>query len=192
MGDGGYEVTRIHNDAEAAAAPFEAAIREAVRLLDCLGETRAGIAELTGLSLPRGRSGLSDAVSDGLCERFQARWPEPGESPPLATVSTPQQPPYTRGSTQYVHESLAQVRVTLPCVPGPDGGWWWWCVTVSMQSGRSRPPLGTGAVDEATGERRRVSSAILPLLYLRGLSTGGLRADVGEVPRLGGCSGSAS
>jgi hypothetical protein len=55
------EVERIHRDAEAAAAPFEASIREAVRALDVLGETRAGIAGLTGLSLPRIRDYLAEA-----------------------------------------------------------------------------------------------------------------------------------
>jgi len=56
------EVARIQKDAEAAAAPFEATICEAVRALDCLGETRAGIAGLTGLSLPCVRDYLSDTV----------------------------------------------------------------------------------------------------------------------------------
>lgn len=56
------EVERIHRDAEAAAAPFEASIHDAVRALDRLGETRAGIAGLTGLSLPRIRDYLAEAV----------------------------------------------------------------------------------------------------------------------------------
>ena len=60
------EVERIHRDAEAAAAPYEASIREAVRALDRQGETRAGIAGLTGLSLPRVRDYLSDAASNAL------------------------------------------------------------------------------------------------------------------------------
>lgn len=56
------EVERIHRAAEAAAAPFEAAIRESVRSLDRLGETRPGIAGLTGLSASRVRECLSDDV----------------------------------------------------------------------------------------------------------------------------------
>jgi len=56
------EVERIHRDAEAAAAPFQASIRDAVRAPDNLGETRAGIAGLTGLSLPRIRDYLAEAV----------------------------------------------------------------------------------------------------------------------------------
>ncbi|WP_194909693.1 hypothetical protein [Catenulispora rubra] len=54
------EVERIHAEAEVAASPFEASIRDAVRSLDLLGETRAGIAGLTGLSLLRIRDYLSD------------------------------------------------------------------------------------------------------------------------------------
>jgi len=56
------EVERIHKAAEAAATPFEAAIRESVRILDRLGETKPGIAGLTGLSLPRVRDCLSDVA----------------------------------------------------------------------------------------------------------------------------------
>lgn len=54
------EVERIRVEAEVAAAPFEATAREAVRSLDRLGETRASIAGLTGLPLPRVRDYLSD------------------------------------------------------------------------------------------------------------------------------------
>lgn len=57
------EVERIHAAAEVAAAPFEATIRESVRSLDRLGETRPGIAGLTGLPLSRVRDYISDAVS---------------------------------------------------------------------------------------------------------------------------------
>lgn len=58
------EVERIHGDAEAAAAPFEAAIREAVRCLDRLGETRTGIVGLTGLAFPQVRDYLSGVASN--------------------------------------------------------------------------------------------------------------------------------
>lgn len=58
------EVERIHAAAELAAAPFEATIRESVCSLDRLGETRPGIATLTGLALPRVRGYLSGAVSN--------------------------------------------------------------------------------------------------------------------------------
>jgi len=54
------EVERIHADAERTAAPFDAAMREAVRALDRLGETRTGIAELTGVSLIRLREYLAE------------------------------------------------------------------------------------------------------------------------------------
>lgn len=57
------EVERIHNEAEIAAAPFEASIQDAVRTLDHLGETRAGIAGLTGLSLPRVRECLTETAT---------------------------------------------------------------------------------------------------------------------------------
>lgn len=57
------EAQRIRDDAEAKVAPFETSIREAVLKLDRLGETRAGIAGLTGLSLPRVRDYLSDVDS---------------------------------------------------------------------------------------------------------------------------------
>lgn len=58
------EVARIHNEADIAAAPFEASIQDAVRTLDRLGETRAGIAGLTGLSLPRVRECLAETAVD--------------------------------------------------------------------------------------------------------------------------------
>ena len=53
------EVERIRAAAEVAAAPFEATIRDSVRSLDRLGETRPGIAGLTGLPLSRVRDCLS-------------------------------------------------------------------------------------------------------------------------------------
>jgi hypothetical protein len=57
------EIERIQNEAEIAAAPFEASIQVAVRALDSLGETRAGIAGLTGLSLPRVREYLAETLT---------------------------------------------------------------------------------------------------------------------------------
>lgn len=60
------QVERIHQEAETATAPFEASIQEAVRTLDRLGETRAGIAGLTGLSMPRVREYLTESVVDAL------------------------------------------------------------------------------------------------------------------------------
>lgn len=56
------EVERIRAAAEVAAAPFEAKIRESVRSLDRLGETRPGIAGLTGLPSAQVRDCLSDAA----------------------------------------------------------------------------------------------------------------------------------
>lgn len=58
------DMERIYMAAEAAAAPFEARIREAVRSLDRLGETKPGIAGLTGLSLSRVRDCLADDVEE--------------------------------------------------------------------------------------------------------------------------------
>lgn len=61
------EVERIRADAEKAAAPFDAAMRDALCALDRLGETRAGISSLTGIPLTRVREYLTDgatAVSD--------------------------------------------------------------------------------------------------------------------------------
>lgn len=52
------EVERVYAEAERTAAPFEAAAREAVRGLERLGETRAGIADLTGLPPARVRDYL--------------------------------------------------------------------------------------------------------------------------------------
>lgn len=58
------EVERIQVEAETAAAPFEASIREAVLTLDGLGETRSGIAELTGLSLAHVRQYITEVGHD--------------------------------------------------------------------------------------------------------------------------------
>ena len=56
------EVARIRAEADQAAAPFDAAMRDAVRALDRLGETRAGIAELTGAALTRVRDYLVESA----------------------------------------------------------------------------------------------------------------------------------
>jgi len=57
------EAARIRMAADEAAAPFDAAMSTAVRSLDSLGETRAGIVSLTGLPLTRVREYLADAVA---------------------------------------------------------------------------------------------------------------------------------
>lgn len=57
-------VERINADAAKAAEPYEAAIRTAVYTLNRLDETRAGIAELTGLSTARVREYLAAAGED--------------------------------------------------------------------------------------------------------------------------------
>lgn len=54
------EIKRIHVEAEKTAAPFDRTARAAVRALDRLGETRSGIAELTGLSVVRVRDYLAE------------------------------------------------------------------------------------------------------------------------------------
>ena len=54
------EVERIRREADAAATPFDIAMRDAVRALDALDEGRAGIAELTGLSLATVREYLAE------------------------------------------------------------------------------------------------------------------------------------
>jgi hypothetical protein len=55
------EAERLRVEAETAAAPFLQAALEALRSLDRLGETRTGIAELTGLPVARVRDFLTDA-----------------------------------------------------------------------------------------------------------------------------------
>lgn len=56
------EAERIRSAAEEAAAPFEAAMRDSIRALEGIGETRAGIASLTGLPLSRVREHLADGA----------------------------------------------------------------------------------------------------------------------------------
>lgn len=57
-------VERIYVEATKTAEPHEAAMRAAVRAIDRLDEPRAGIAELTGLSVVRVREYLADADTD--------------------------------------------------------------------------------------------------------------------------------
>ena len=71
------EIDRIRAEAERAGTPFDLAIRDAVRCLDRLGESRTGIAELTGLPLAKVREYLA---TDGASQRREqpaapARWP---------------------------------------------------------------------------------------------------------------------
>ena len=54
------EVERIHAEAEKSAAPFDAAMRDAVHALSQLGESRAEITELTGVPLARVREYLAE------------------------------------------------------------------------------------------------------------------------------------
>ena len=57
-------VERIYEDAAKAAEPHGEAMRAAVRAIDNLDEPRAGIAELTGLSVVRVREYLAAAEAD--------------------------------------------------------------------------------------------------------------------------------
>ena len=57
-------VERIYEDAAKAAELHEEAMRTAVRAIDSLDEPRAGIAELTGLSVARVREYLAAAEAD--------------------------------------------------------------------------------------------------------------------------------
>lgn len=54
------EADRIRSAADQAAASFDTAMRDAVRALDALGESRTGIASLTGLPLTRVREYLAE------------------------------------------------------------------------------------------------------------------------------------
>ena len=58
------EAERIRSAADVAAAPFDGTMRDSVCTLDGLGETRAGIASLTGLPVARVREYLADSVSE--------------------------------------------------------------------------------------------------------------------------------
>jgi hypothetical protein len=60
------EVERIRHEADATIAPFDAAMREAVRALDALDEGRAAIVELTGMPLARVREYLADTDTSSM------------------------------------------------------------------------------------------------------------------------------
>jgi hypothetical protein len=62
------EVARIRTTADKAAAPFDAAMRDAVQAIEGLGETRAGIASLTGLPASRVREYLTTVLGSGVGE----------------------------------------------------------------------------------------------------------------------------
>lgn len=61
------EAERIRSAAEQAAAPFEEEVRRSVSAIEELGETKSGIASLTGLPLARVRDYLSRADLGGHC-----------------------------------------------------------------------------------------------------------------------------
>ena len=65
------EVERIHCEADAAAATFGVSMREAVRALDSLGESRAGLAGLTGLTLVPVREYLAETSSASTQAMFE-------------------------------------------------------------------------------------------------------------------------
>ena len=66
------EAERIREAADVAAAPFDATMRDSVRTLDALGETRAGIANLTGLPLTRVREHLADDAPSSTTQDHEA------------------------------------------------------------------------------------------------------------------------
>ena len=92
------EVERIRREADAAATPFDDAMRDAVRALDALDEGRAGIAELTGMPLARVREYLADTdpspipaapVADPLAAQIRAGHVEPvGEEAPAKSAGS--------------------------------------------------------------------------------------------------------
>ncbi|MBR7827579.1 hypothetical protein KDK95_14770 [Actinospica sp. MGRD01-02] len=59
------EADRIRAAADEAAAPFDAAMCAAIHGLEALGETRRGIASLTGLPLCRVREQLAEHAAQG-------------------------------------------------------------------------------------------------------------------------------
>lgn len=71
------EVERIQAEAETAAAPFDDAMRDAIRVLDRLGESRTGITALTGLPSARVRAHLADrapaATGEATAGKLDAR-----------------------------------------------------------------------------------------------------------------------
>lgn len=74
------EIDRIRAQAEQAAAPFEQAARDAVRALHRLGETRTGIADLTGLPTARVREYVLDDSDSGLRNGSTSGTPQQAES----------------------------------------------------------------------------------------------------------------
>lgn len=85
------EAERIRSAADVAAAPFDGTMRDSVRALDELGETRAGIASLTGLPLARVREYLADGTPDQPAQRAKASSAEaekPGEKTHDVSVTT--------------------------------------------------------------------------------------------------------
>lgn len=72
------EVERIRAEAEKAAAPFDDAMRDAIRVLDRLGESRAGIIALTGLPSARVREHLADGTPGATGEAAVGRLDAPG------------------------------------------------------------------------------------------------------------------
>lgn len=85
-------VERIYVEATKTAEPHEEAMRAAVRAIDRLDEPRAGIAELTGLSVVRVREYLADAdtdsdpVVDGRPKRQNSATTVPQDDPAPATA----------------------------------------------------------------------------------------------------------
>jgi hypothetical protein len=71
------QIDRIRVAAERAGVPFDEAMRDAVRRLDHLGESRTGIAELTGLPLTRVRGYLAADVAPQHLDNSgaSASWP---------------------------------------------------------------------------------------------------------------------
>jgi hypothetical protein len=74
------EVERIRTEARTAEEPFDTAARNAIRTLDRLGETRTGIAELTGLPLTK--------VREYLTEDHCASPPDQESAPEQNTIAT--------------------------------------------------------------------------------------------------------
>jgi hypothetical protein len=73
------ELERLHAQAKRAAAPFDQAARAAVRDLERLGETRTGIAKLTGLPSARVRDYLNEPATPPDHDRPAAAAARPGE-----------------------------------------------------------------------------------------------------------------
>jgi hypothetical protein len=90
-------VDKIHAEAQRAAQPFDEVIRDAVSTLGALGETRVGIAELTGLPLMSVRHYLTASASatDETAEpeaADSAAQPPPTHVPALVAEQAAQHP----------------------------------------------------------------------------------------------------